>query len=199
MMVIIDLCASLYVGRKSSKDANLKELKWLFPFTLIGMIFGIFLLVTAPSEPLLIILGCFALINGARVLWQRNSEMGDPINKWWAAPFGFFAGAFTSLFATGGPIYVSFLGLRIKDPVSLRATMVLAIFVLAFLRLTLMLVTGLILNWSVIGLAVCLMPATFLGIWLGTHVHTRLSNNAMRVAFGSILVFSGTMLLIRQF
>jgi uncharacterized membrane protein YfcA len=89
--------------------------------------------------------------------------------------------------------------LRIKDPVSLRATMVLAIFVLAFLRLTLMLVTGLILNWSVIGLAVCLMPATFIGIWLGTHIHTRLSNTAMRVAFGSILVFSGTMLVIRQF
>jgi uncharacterized membrane protein YfcA len=199
MMVIIDLCASLYVGRKSSQDANLKELKWLFPFTLLGMILGIIFLLRAPSEPLLIILGCFALINGARVLWQRNSEMGDPISKWWAVPVGFFAGAFTSLFATGGPIYVSYLGLRIKDPMSLRATMVLAIFVLAFLRLTLMLVTGLILNWSVIGLAVCLMPSTFIGIWLGTHVHTRLSNTAMRVAFGSILVFSGTMLLIRQF
>ena len=199
MMVIIDLCASLYVGRKSSQDANLKELKWLFPFTLIGMILGIIFLLRAPSEPLLITLGCFAVINGARVLWQRNSEMSDPINKWWAAPFGFFGGAFTSLFATGGPIYVSYLGLRIKDPVSLRATMVLAIFVLAFLRLTLMLVTGLILNWSVIGLAVCLMPATFIGIWLGTHIHTRLSNTAMRVAFGSILVFSGTMLVIRQF
>ena len=199
MMVIIDLCASLYVGRKSSQDANLKELKWLFPFTLIGMILGIIFLLRAPSEPLLITLGCFAVINGARVLWQRNSEMSDPINKWWAVPVGFFAGAFTSLFATGGPIYVSYLGLRIKDPVSLRATMVLAIFVLAFLRLTLMLVTGLILNWSVIGLAVCLMPATFIGIWLGTHIHTRLSNTAMRVAFGSILVFSGTMLVIRQF
>jgi uncharacterized membrane protein YfcA len=163
------------------------------------MILGIIFLLRAPSEPLLITLGCFAVINGARVLWQRNSEMSDPINKWWAVPVGFFAGAFTSLFATGGPIYVSYLGLRIKDPVSLRATMVLAIFVLAFLRLTLMLVTGLILNWSVIGLAVCLMPATFIGIWLGTHIHTRLSNTAMRVAFGSILVFSGTMLVIRQF
>ena len=198
MMVIIDICGSLYVGRKSSQDANLKELKWLFPFTLLGMILGIVLLIKAPSEPLLIILGCFAALNGARVLWQRNSEMREPINKWWAAPFGFFGGTFTALFATGGPIYVSYLGLRINDPRALRATMAFAILMLTLLRLTLMLVTGLILSWPVIGLAVCLMPATFLGIWLGTHVHAKLSNAAMRVADGSILFFAGTMLLIRQ-
>ena len=197
-MVIIDICGSLYVGRKSSQDANLKELKWLFPFTLLGMILGIVLLIKAPSEPLLIILGCFAALNGTRVLWQRNSEMREPINKWWAAPFGFFGGTFTALFATGGPIYVSYLGLRINDPRALRATMAFAILMLTLLRLTLMLVTGLILSWPVIGLAVCLMPATFLGIWLGTHVHAKLSNAAMRVAYGSILFFAGTMLLIRQ-
>ena len=109
MMVIIDLFASLYVGRKSSQDANLKELKWLFPFTLIGMILGIIFLLRAPSEPLLVTLGCFAVINGARVLWQRNAEVRDPINKWWAAPFGFFGGVFTALFATGGAIYASYL------------------------------------------------------------------------------------------
>jgi len=198
VMVIINICGSLYVGRKSSQDANLKELKWLFPFTLLGMILGIVLLIKAPSEPLLIILGCFAALNGARVLWQRNSEMREPINKWWAAPFGFFGGTFTALFATGGPIYASYLGLRINDPRALRATMAFAILMLTLLRLTLMLITGLILSWPVIGLALCLMPATFLGIWLGTHVHAKLSNAAMRVAYGSILFFAGTMLLIRQ-
>lgn len=198
MMVIIDICASLYIGRKSSKDANLKELKWLFPYSLIGMILGVFLLVKAPSEPLLITLGCFAAMNGVRVLVQRNVEMRESINKWWAVPFGFFGGVFTALFATGGPIYVSYLGLRINNPKILRATMAFAIFMLTFLRLTLMLVTGLILSWQVIGLAICLMPATFLGIWLGTHVHTKLSNAAMRVAYGSILIFSGCILLIRQ-
>ena len=124
--------------------------------------------------------------------------MVDPIDKWWAAPFGFLGGIFTALFATGGPIYVSYLGLRINDPKVLRATMAFAIFMLTFLRLTLMLVTGLILSLPVIGLAICLMPATFLGIWLGTQVHTKLSNVSMRIAYGSILMFSGLMLLIKQ-
>jgi uncharacterized membrane protein YfcA len=198
MMVIIDICASLYIGRKSSGDANIQELKWLFPFSIVGMILGIFLLVKAPSEPLLLILGIFAAINGMRVLVMRNVETFDPISKWWAIPSGFFGGVFTALFATGGPLYVSYLGLRITNPKVLRATMAFAIFMLTFLRLTLMLVTGLILSWEVIGLAVCLMPATFLGIWVGSHVHTKLSNTSMRIAYGSILVFAGLMLLLRQ-
>jgi uncharacterized membrane protein YfcA len=198
MMVIIDICASLYVGRKSSGDANTQELKWLFPFSLIGMVLGIFLLIRAPSEPLLLILGIFAAINGIRILVQRNVEFRDPINRWWALPFGFFGGVFTALFATGGPVYVSYLSLRINNPKVLRATMAFAIFILAFLRLTLMLVTGLILSWEVIGLAVCLMPVTFLGMWAGSHIHTKLSNASMRITYGSILFFSGLMLLLRQ-
>ncbi|MDO8713464.1 MAG: sulfite exporter TauE/SafE family protein [Polynucleobacter sp.] len=199
IMVIIDICASLYMGKKFSADANFKELKWLFPFSLVGMVLGVTLLVQAPSNPLLVILGCFAALNGARVLWQRNIKPKDPINKWWAAPFGFFGGIFTALFATGGPIYASYLDLRINDPRVLRATMTFAILALTFLRLCLMLVIGLILSWPVLGLAICLMPATFVGILVGTHVHAKLSNAAMRMAYGSILLFSGTMLLVRQF
>jgi uncharacterized membrane protein YfcA len=198
LMVIIDICASLYVGRKSSSDANIQELKWLLPFSLMGMILGIILLIHAPSEPLLFILGTFAAINGVRVLIQRNLESHDPISKWWAVPFGFFGGAFTALFATGGPIYVSYLGLRISNPKALRATMAFAIFMLTFLRLTLMLITGLILSWQVIGLSIFLMPIAFLGIWAGTRVHTKLSNTAMRITYGSILLFAGTMLIVRQ-
>ena len=197
MMVLVDICASLYVGRKSSGDADIAELKWLFPFSLMGMFLGIFLLVNSPSKPLLLLLGLFAAINGMRVLVQRNIEARDPISKWWALPLGFLGGAFTALFATGGPLYVSYLGLRINNPRVLRATMAFDIFILTFLRLILMLVTGLILSWDVIGLAILLMPVAFLGVWTGTHIHTRLSNAMMRMAYGSILVLAGLILLMQ--
>ena len=52
MMVLMDICASLYLGRKSSNEADKKELLWLFPFTLVGMVIGITLLINARSEPL---------------------------------------------------------------------------------------------------------------------------------------------------
>jgi uncharacterized protein len=176
----------------------MKELKWLFPFTLMGIVLGGLVLLSAPPRPLLIILGLFAILNGIRVLYHRSRELRSAINKWWAIPFGFLGGIFTALFATGGAIYASYLGLRIADPKTLRATMAFAILVLALLRLCLMLATGLLLNLSVLGLAICLLPATFLGIWAGTHAHTKLSNVSMRIVFGSILLFSGITLLIRQ-
>lgn len=198
MMVIIDICGSLYLGNKSSSNANMKELKWLFPFTLIGIIVGGLVLLQAPSAPLLITLGIFAALNGARVLWQRNRELHKAINRWWAAPFGFFGGIFTALFATGGAIYASYLGLRIADPRALRSTMAFAILILTFLRLCLMVATGLLLSWPVFGLAICLMPATFLGIWAGSHMHSKLSSASMQIVYGSILLFSGTTLLVRQ-
>ena len=197
-MVMIDICGSLYLGNKSSSDADMRELKWLFPFTLLGIMVGGLVLLQAPSTPLLIILGAFAALNGARVLWQRNRELQQAINRWLAAPFGFFGGIFTALFATGGAIYASYLGLRIANPKTLRSTMAFAIFILTFMRLCLMIATGLLLSWPVLGLAICLLPATFFGIWAGTHVHSKLSSTSMRIVYGSILLFSGTTLLIRQ-
>ena len=54
MIVLMDVCASFYLGRKSSNEADKKELLWLFPFSLVGMVIGITLLINAPSEPLFI-------------------------------------------------------------------------------------------------------------------------------------------------
>lgn len=198
MMVIMDICASLYLGRKVSGDAQKQELLWLFPFTLIGMALGITLLIQSPSEPLLLTLGLFAAFNGVRILFQRNSKAHVAIHRWWALPFGVAGGVFTALFATGGPIYVSYLGMRIDNPKVLRATMAFAIFMLTILRLIFMLIVGLILSWDVIILAVVLMLPLFIGIAAGTRFHTKLSQAAMKRSVGLILLFSGSMLLLRH-
>ncbi len=198
MMVLIDLSASFYLGRKFSNTANKQELKWLFPFTLAGMAAGIFLLVNAPSKPLLVTLGIFAVANGARTLLQKGTMKQKPINKWWAVPFGVCGGMFTALFATGGPIYASYLNFRLSDPRVIRATMAFAIFMLTFLRLLFMLISGLILSWPIFGLALCLIPAMIAGVGLGSHVHSKMTHTAMRVTYGSILLFSGISLLVKQ-
>ncbi|CAM3616500.1 sulfite exporter TauE/SafE family protein [Polynucleobacter brandtiae] len=198
MMVIMDICASLYLGRKVSGDANKSELIWLVPFTLVGMGLGIILLIKSPSEPLLLALGIFAAGNGFRILMQKSSLTHTVINRWWALPFGIAGGIFTALFATGGPIYVSYLGMRIGSPKVLRATMAFAIFMLTFLRLVFMLVVDLILTWDVLVLAATMMVPLFLGIAAGTRFHKRLSQTAMKRSVGMILLFSGSMLLLKQ-
>jgi len=198
MMVLMDICASLYLGRKSSNEADKKELLWLFPFSLMGMVIGITLLLNAPSEPLLVILGIFAGANGLRVLTKKKVELRTPISKWWAMPFGFFGGIFTALFATGGAIYASYLEMRMRDPRMLRATMAFAILILTGMRFVFMLVSELLLHLDIVVLAICMLLPMFFGLWVGTKVHSKLnSSNILRI-YGIILLFSGSMLLLKE-
>ena len=198
MMVLMDICASLYLGRKSSNEADKKELLWLFPFTVVGMVIGITLLINAPSEPLLIILGIFAGANGIRVLTKKKVELRTPISKWWAMPFGFFGGIFTALFATGGAIYASYLEMRMRDPRMLRATMAFAILILTAMRFVFMLVAELLLHLDVMVLAIYMLLPMIFGLWAGSKVHSKLSSSKILSIYGSILLFSGSMLLLKE-
>jgi uncharacterized membrane protein YfcA len=198
MMVLMDICASLYLGRKSSSEVDKKELLWLFPFSLVGMVIGITLLINAPSEPLLIALGIFAGANGLRVLMKKKVELRTPISKWWAMPFGFFGGIFTALFATGGAIYASYLEMRMRDPRMLRVTMTFAILILTGMRFVFMLVSELLLHLDIVALAICMLLPMFFGLWVGTKVHSKLSSSNILRIYGGILLFSGSMLLLKE-
>jgi len=198
MMVLMDICASFYLGRKSSNEADKKELLWLFPFTVVGMVIGITLLINAPSEPLLIVLGIFAGANGLRVLTKKKVELRTPISKWWAMPFGFFGGIFTALFATGGAIYASYLEMRMRDPRMLRATMAFAILILTVMRFAFMLLSELLLHLNVMVLAICMLLPMIFGLWAGSKVHSKLSSSKILSIYGSILLFSGAMLLLKE-
>jgi hypothetical protein len=162
------------------------------------MVIGITLLINAPSEPLLIILGIFAGANGLRVLTKKKVALRTPISKWWAMPFGFFGGIFTALFATGGAIYASYLEMRMRDPRMLRATMAFAVLILTGMRFVFMLVSELLLHLDIVALAICMLLPMFLGLWVGTKVHSKLSGSNILRIYGSILLFSGTMLLLKE-
>jgi uncharacterized membrane protein YfcA len=198
IMVILDLCAAFYLGTKSFGDADKKELTWLLPFSFVGMVIGITLLLKSPPEPLLITLGIFAALNGLRVLMKKKSSPLRTISRYWSVPFGVIGGVFTSLFATGGPIYASYLAMRLHQPNTLRATMAFAILIFVFLRLIFMVVTGLILDWHVLILALFLVPCMVLGLRGGSRAHQGLSMHAMQLVYGSILLFAGIVLLIKQ-
>jgi uncharacterized membrane protein YfcA len=162
------------------------------------MVIGITLLLNAPSEPLLIVLGIFAGANGLRVLTKKKVELRTPISKWWAMPFGFFGGIFTALFATGGAIYASYLEMRMRDPRMLRATMAFAILILTGMRFVFMLVSELLLHLDIVVLAICMLLPMFTGLWVGTKVHSKLSSSHILRIYGSILLFSGSMLLLKE-
>jgi uncharacterized membrane protein YfcA len=198
LMVILDLCAAFYLGGKSYQEADKKELTWLFPFTLVGMVIGITLLLNAPQKPLLVLLGMFAAGNGIRVLTRSQSKPIPIISRYWAIPFGVVGGVFTALYATGGAIYASYLSMRLDQATRLRATMALAILVLVFMRLIFMLFSGLILYMPLFMLGLALIPCLIAGLWLGSKAHRNLSMHRMQQAYGLILLFAGSVLLLKQ-
>jgi len=58
MAVLLDPLAALALGRRFSREADKSELKWLAPFSLVGAVAGVTLLVTLPRSVTLIALGC---------------------------------------------------------------------------------------------------------------------------------------------
>jgi len=164
----------------------------------VGLIIGVTLLLDAPKSPLLITLGIFAGLNGVRILVGRNSTADKTISQFWSIPFGVSGGIFTALFATGGPIYASYLAMRIHDAVRLRATMTAIIFSLVFLRLALMIITGLLLKADVALLALFLIPFMAMGVWAGTRAHIGIQLSTLKLIYGLILVLSGCGLLFRE-
>jgi uncharacterized membrane protein YfcA len=196
MMLIFDLCAGLLVGLKNRHAVDRKELLRLVPFMLAGMALGVTLLVKAPERALLLALGIFILAYSGWSLLFRPSL--KPIAAGWSMPLGTAGGVFTALFGTGGPIYTIYLARRLEDKLALRATISALIFLSALARLVLFTGAGLYARNDVLLLAALLLPCAFIGLWLGSRLHSRLPAQRVVQAVWAILIVGGVGLVLRS-
>lgn len=196
MMLVFDLCAGLMFGLRDRKQASRAELQWLAPFVLLGMAIGIVLLIKVNERWLLMVLGAFVLLYALRSLLSKSSP--KPISKRWAVPAGIFGGSLTSMFGTGGPLYVMYLAGRVSDKNMLRASIGILIFSTALVRLGLFTGSGFYAQPSLLSLALVMAPLAFLGYWLGSRLHTQLSPQSASRAVWLLLIFGGASLLWRS-
>jgi uncharacterized protein len=173
MMLVFDLVAGLLLGLKNRRSVDMRELLRLVPFLLVGMVAGVYLLMRVPERWLLAVLGLFAVLYAGWNLLRKPSMA--PLAPGWALPAGFFGGAFTSMYGTGGPIYVSYLARRITDKDVLRASVAALIFGAGWLRLAMFTASGLYAQPGLLMLAATLMPAAVMGYFIGSRLHARLS------------------------
>ena len=116
---------------------------------------------------------------------------------WLAWPFGIVGGVFSSLFGTGGPIYMVFLATRIDDKATLRATSALIVAFNVWVRLTLFVITGLLLDAKLLAFAALLLPVMALGLWLGNRLHHALSGRGILRLIAALLLGNGIALIVR--
>lgn len=195
MMLLFDLVAGLLLGLKHRRSVAKRELLRLVPFLLVGMAAGVYLLARAPERELLAVLGLFAVLYAGFNLLRR--QRSTPVAPGWAVPAGFFGGAFTAMYGTGGPIYASYLARRVNDKDVLRASLSALIFGAGWLRLAMFAASGFYAQPGLLIGAALLMPAAVLGYLIGSRLHARLSGPQAFKAVWLLVAVAGLGLLWR--
>lgn len=194
MCVLLDVSAALALGVRFSRAADKSELLVLAPFSLLGAVLGVTLLVTLPRNATLIAFGIFLLSYGLYAF--RQGEAAKRVARPWGAAAGFTGGAMGTLFGIGAPPYAIYLARRLADKVQLRATLSNIVLLSTSIRVLVFLVSGLMLADCVVAFAL-LLPFALGGLWFGNRFHGRISRTALLRLISALLVLIGASLLFR--
>lgn len=114
------------------------------------------------------------------------------VSRWFRllVPLG---GMMQGAFGTGGPPIVVYADRALRDKSVFRATLSLVWLTLNTVLVATFLATGR-LNYELGWLNLACLPATLLGMWLGTHTHYRLNERAFRLSvYGALLLAAGVL------
>jgi len=197
LMAALDLVSAITIGASSRKHVSKPELKRLIPFMFVGILLGATVLAGVSDRALRAAVGLFALTVGMYAL--VNPAMHRVISAWWCVPAGIVAGAAATVFGSGGPVYATYLGGRLRDKDEMRATVSSLISISAFTRAVIYAFTGLLLHFTIAAGTIVLAPFVWVGLKIGTRIHVGLSQEQLRRVIGAIIVATGGSLLVRAF
>jgi len=193
LVVTVDFLATVSNGVRFRGHIEVTELKLLIPAVIAGILSGVMLLAALPKHAALLLLGGFVTGYGIYRLLSRPSS--KPISRWWGIPTGLVGGLIGGLFGVGGPIYATYMSARIHDPAKMRATLSAVFSFSTGLRLTVYLISGLMLQFEVWWAFLLLIPAMPVGLAIGHRLHTKLTREQIGRFISVLLVTSGLSLL----
>lgn len=194
MCVLLDVAAALVLGTRFSRDADRGELKWMVPFSFVGAVLGVTLLVNLPRQAVLAVFGVLLACYSAWTLKQGAAV--TMISRRWAPLSGFVGGAFGTLFGIGAPPYAIYLSRRLTDMLAFRATLSNMVIFSVSIRALVFTVGGLMLADRLAGFAV-LVPFALAGLWLGNRIQGRVSRASTLRFVSALLVLIGVSLVVR--
>lgn len=195
-IAMLDLASSVFLGTVTREHIDRGEMRRLLPLMFVGIALGVTLLVKLPEAPLRAAMGFFAVAMGAHAI--ANPVLHRRISPWWSVPAGLVGGGFGAVFGAGGPVYAVYLSGRLAHKNEVRSTVAGIISVSAFTRVAAYAVAGLY-HLALFAAAAALAPFAWLGLRLGSRIHTGLTTEQMRRSVGAVLVLSGLVLLARTF
>ncbi|HKW92370.1 MAG TPA: sulfite exporter TauE/SafE family protein [Methylomirabilota bacterium] len=195
LATLLDFAAALVLGIRTRQQADTRELLVLVPFTALGLILGVTLLVNLPRDITLQALGLFVCAYAVRLMLRR--ERTRRLTRWWAAPAGITGGVVGALFGMGGPPYVAYIAGRVSDPAAQRATISHMVIVNVGLRVAAFAVAGFLLSRALWIAVATLLPIAWAGVWVGHHLHVRVAPPTVARAISAVLFASGVVLIFR--
>jgi uncharacterized membrane protein YfcA len=193
LVVTVDFLATVSNGVRFREHVDLTELKLLIPAVIVGILSGVTLLAMLPKHAALLLLG--ALVTGYGLYRLATKPSASPVSRWWGIPTGLIGGLIGGLFGVGGPIYATYMSARIHDPARMRATLSAVFSFSTGLRLTVYLISGLLLQSEIWWAFLLLLPAMPLGLAIGHRLHARLTREQVGRFISILLVVSGVSLL----
>lgn len=194
LLLVHDLLSTAATAHIDRRAVVKSEILALLPFSMLGVIFGVTLLLALPATPLLAALGALVIVFGVRTI--ANPQGRRHIARGWCVPAGLIGGALGGAFGIGAatPTMI-YLSHRLADKHAVRGTFAaFGLFDYAY-RLVVFAVTGLLLSRELLVAVLATLPAMALGMYLGNRLHGRISGERAFQVIGGLLVASGASLL----
>jgi len=194
MMVLLDYIVSLNQGVKNREQILWKEILPLIPFSMAGVVVA--LLFLSMSDALLLgkALGIFIIVFALYTL--SGFTPGTVVSRHWGGLAGLSGGMIGTLFGTGGPLYVTYFKARGLDKAVFRTTLAVT-FVLDGAGMIIGFGSAGYLNRELLVLILVSLPVMLVFVYIGGHVHTRITQVQFQKAISVLLILSGTVLLLK--
>jgi uncharacterized membrane protein YfcA len=191
-----DLVNALRVGLGNPRLAVKAEVLRIVPFTLIGTLVGITLLVNIPQRWAMFALGIF--VAAFALYGLLSPPVRRTISQRWAVLAGFSGGIASTLFGAGGPPYAIYLAHRPLTKEQYRATVSMTAIFSISMRCIAFLVTGLV-DMRVLISVLAVIPAGLAGVAFASVLYKRMSREALVRAIEIVLLVTGVSLIVRSF
>lgn len=194
LMVLLDYIASLSHGLSNRAEIRWKEILPLIPFSIMGVAIALFFLSRSDAMLLTRALGVFV------ILFALFTLSGYTPKSTAAKPWGIFAGLsggmIGTLFGTGGPFYVTYFKARGLDKTAFRTTLAVTFLLDGAGRLVGFTSSGYF-NQENMMLFAMALPVMAVFLYIGGHVHTKLTHAQFQQAISILLLVSGVVLLVK--
>lgn len=194
IIVPIDMFSSIYIFVKYFKKIDWKLLKTeILPQVATGFILGLILNTRIDITILKKIFGVFILLFAARQLWlliqkkQSKTYIKSPLLL---IPAGFIQG----VFASGGPMLVTYLSAKIHEKNVFRSTLAVLWVAMNSILILQFVYVGRINEFTIQKSLVLVVPV-LIGISIGELLQNKVSQSSFKVLVYSLLMFASISLL----